>query len=95
MTIPEICVDFNEIVEPDLVLLAKFDEVVDRYGAAIRLTVGMPIIVYCEDTDLAGRPDRLVANGIAILNETGPAWTRAAKWCCRLDKDGIRHESEA
>lgn len=94
MSIPEIQVDFNEMVEPDLVLLTKSDEVTDKNGKTIRLTAGMPIIIYCEDLDSLGRPDRLVANGTAIFNETGVVWTRAAKWCCRLDKEGIRHQSE-
>ncbi len=86
-------VDFNEMPAPDLVLLAKEDLRLDSSGTLVSLTEGMPVTVCENDTGEDGRSDRLIARGTVERNIHG-SWTAAAKWACRIDEDGIRHESE-
>jgi hypothetical protein len=86
-------VDFNEMVDRDLVLLAQEDLRLDSSGGLVTLAEGMAVIVFEPDEDEDGKPDRLIARGIVERNLEG-GWTAAAKWSCRIDEDGIRHESE-
>lgn len=90
---PRLYVDFNEMLEPDLVLLAKTDTKIDSSGAVIELHEGKLVYVYTDDTDEHDRPDNLIADGVAVLN-TAKGWGSAARWCCRIDQRGIRHESD-
>jgi hypothetical protein len=90
---PRIYVDFNELLEEDLVLLSQTDVKPDSSGAPIQLQVGMRVHVYSDDVDEHGNPDNLVADGVVELNTAG-GWASAAKWCCRIDRAGIRNESE-
>jgi len=50
-------------------------------------------MVYMDDCDENGNPDRLIAKGNAMRNCNG-GWTAAARWLLKIDEDGIRHESE-
>ena len=43
---PRIKVDFNELMEKDLVLLSKTDEVEDSTGQKITLQVDKPVAIY-------------------------------------------------
>lgn len=92
MHIPMLCVDFNEMLEPDLVLLSQSNTKVDIEGTSIHLNEGLKVIVYCDDSDEFGNPDRLLAEGIVERN-TSTGWGYRAKWCCRIAK-GIYHQSE-
>jgi hypothetical protein len=82
-------VDFNEMVEPDLVLLSKTDEQVDSSGRPVRLYEGLSVHVYMDDPDEHGKPGALVADGL-VERSPGTGWTAPAKWCCRIDSKGIR-----
>jgi len=84
-------VDFNELVESGLVLLSKTDEKADHNGHLVSLRDGLEIEVYEDDLDELERPCRLVADGRVERNTAG-GWTSAARWCCRIDEHGIRHE---
>jgi hypothetical protein len=86
-------VDFNEMLEPDLVLLSATDTKVDSEGNVVTLSDGLEVIVYMEDTDATGRVDNLVAAGVVEENRSA-GWGAHAKWCCRIDVNGIRHQSE-
>lgn len=86
-------VDFNEMVEPDLVLLSKSDVRTDSAGNEIMLTVGTQVYIYCPDVNDFGQKDNLIADGYVERNTFG-GWTSAAKWCCRIDERGIRWESD-
>ena len=86
---PRVRVDFNEMVEPDLVLLAQSDEVVDSAGSLLRLAEGLAIHIYTEDPGDNSEPDALIADGTVERNVFG-GWTSAAKWNCRIDARGIR-----
>jgi hypothetical protein len=86
-------VDFNEMPSPDEVLLSQSDTKLDSMGAEVRFVQGGSVAVYQDDPDEHGRPDQLVADGIAVLN-TRNDWTSAAKWILRIDTRGIRRASE-
>ena len=92
---PRVHVDFNELVQTDLVLLSKFDVVVDSDGNKILLSEGLPVFVYEFNLYADGTKDYLLADGIAELNipEINGEWSRAAKWCCRVNQHGIRNEA--
>ena len=88
-----IYVDFNEMVEPDIVLLSKEDTKLDEVGNVVALVEGQRVGVYCDDPDMDGRPARLIAEGSSRRNTFG-GWTSAAKWVLKIDSKGIRRESE-
>ena len=96
MSPARIFVDFNEMVESDLVLLSKTDVKVNSDGNDITLFSGMPENIYMDDTDITGKKDNLLADGVVELNNPSinGDWTRAAKWCCRINNCGIFNESE-
>ena len=88
---PKFEVDFNELIEPDLVGLSASDTKVPVSGEPIMLYEGLEVHVFEED-DFQGVKDDLVASGIAVRNTTG--FLMQIKWCCRIDANGIRHESD-
>jgi len=90
---PCIYVDFNEMVEPNLVLLSQSDTKADTYGNSITLCDGLEISIYMDDLDECGNKDNLIAEGIVEEN-ISEGWSAHVKWCCRINMDGIRHESE-
>lgn len=93
---PRIYIDFNEMLEPDLCLLAQGDSRTDSSGADIALHAGLLVYVYMDDTDGDGSVDNLIADGtVEPLPVDAPEWSRAAKWCCRIDLTTWRHESES
>lgn len=90
-------VDFNELVEPNLVLLSKTDVVLDSDGNEVFLVDGVKMFVYefnsYDDDD--GDEEYLLADGVAETNrpEVNDQWTKAARWCCRIDSNGIKNET--
>jgi hypothetical protein len=90
---PRLYVDFNELVEEDLVLLSQTDKQVDSDGNEISLFEGLTVKIYDEDVDENGEVDNLIASGRVELNTIG-GWTSKCKWNCRIDSRGIRNESE-
>jgi hypothetical protein len=90
---PKFSVDFNEMLEHDLVLLSKTDSRLDSKGEAITLFEGLAVIVYEPDVDKNGRPDNLMAEGVVEENKSPVAWAIDCKWCCRINGGKIHHES--
>lgn len=94
MALPRIKVDFNEIVEADLVLLGKTDDCLDDKGKVVSLFEGLKLQVFEADVDIDGKSSvQLVADGVCVLNTTATEWTKDVKWCFRIDGVGIRHEA--
>ena len=93
MTKPSFCVDFNEMLEPNLVLLSATDTKIASDGSVVSLSSGVKVIVYMADSDDRGWPDNLVAAGVVEANLSS-GWAAHVKWCCRIDANGIRHQSE-
>lgn len=93
---PRIYVDFNEMIEDDLVLLSKTDLKEDSKGNFVEFKEGMKVKIYMDDTDDNNREDDIIADGIVEENTYAEkfSWTSEAKWNCRIDKNGIYHESD-
>lgn len=91
---PRIPVDFNEMLEPDLVLLSQTDFRTDSAGTTVHLREGLLVHLYESDVDDSGNFDNLIAEGTVERRTEDTPWGKAAKWCCRIDKSGIRHESD-
>lgn len=91
---PKFYVDFNELIERDLVALSASYEKLSSTGEQIRLQDGLLIEVFSDDLDDKGEPDDLVASGVVERNRAR-GWAERIKWCCRIDALGIRHESDA
>lgn len=91
---PRVRVDFNELVQDDLVLLSKTDEVKDSDGNQFLLTEGMEVFVYEFNTYNDGTNEYLLADGIAELNnsEVNGQWSVVVKWCCRINNNGITNK---
>lgn len=89
-----LCVDFNEMLESNLVLLSAEDTKTDSRGEIVSLHEGLEVIVCMDDTDDKGNADNLVAHGIVERNNSPVGWAAHVKWCCRIGCDGIRHMSE-
>lgn len=87
-----IYVDFNEMIECDLVLLSKTDFKKDSDGNTIEFKEGKKIKIYMDDENDLGEQDNLIANGKVELNISG--LFPVCKWNCRIDENGIRNESE-
>lgn len=81
------------MIEDNLVLLSKEDTKINSLGQNVKLYEGLSIDIYSDDTDELEHRDNLVASGIVEENRTGIPWTKAAKWLCRIDSNGILHES--
>jgi hypothetical protein len=86
-------VDFNELLEPNLVLLSQHDTKQDTDGNIIRLYDGLTISIFSDDIDANGNPDNLIAVGVVERNRNN-GWAKHVKWCCRIGPEGIRHQSE-
>ena len=85
-------VDFNEMIDKDLLLLSVQDSKVDSSGEEIELSEGKSVFVYEDDYDEKNEKDYLVADGICELNKI-KHFTHV-KWCIRIDDKGIRHLSD-
>ena len=93
MSRPVFYVDFNEMVDSNTVLLSVEDTRADASGVIVHLQQGMYVTVYMDDLVEDGNVDNLVANGVVVRN-TDRGWAAHVKWCCRIDSDGIRAQSE-
>ncbi len=92
MSNPCFHVDFNEMVEADLVLLSREDRKNDNAGNSVQLYEGMEVCIFMEDEDENGIEDNLIACGTVEKNrDTG--WSKDVKWCCRVTDAGISHKS--
>ncbi|MBC9909474.1 hypothetical protein [Chitinophaga varians] len=89
---PRIYVDFNEMIAEDLVLLSQEDTKQDSDGNVVLLCEGKMIDIFMDDTNEPGEKDNLMASGTVEANTTG--LFPVCKWNCRIDANGIRHESE-
>jgi hypothetical protein len=92
---PRIQVDFNELVDHDLVLMSKLDSKVDSHGKVIEFKQGQTVYVYECNHYSDENIEFIKADGIAELNnpEQNGSWTKAAKWRCRIDGRGIQNDT--
>jgi hypothetical protein len=88
-------VDFNELIEPDLVLLARTDLRLDARGQLVELHEGLRVRVCQADRDREQKSDDLYADGVVEKNSSDASWAASVKWACRIDGLGIRYKSES
>ncbi|MGN8084346.1 DUF3658 domain-containing protein, partial [Variovorax sp. 22077] len=80
-------VDFNELLERDLVMLSQTDFRKDINGSSVLLVEGLPIEVQEDNLYDDGTHEVLFARGVVEANSTG-TWSHV-KWCCRFDSEGF------
>jgi len=89
--IPLLLVDFNEMLDFDLVLLSRDDVKADAGGNPVHLYEGMAVDIYSDDGAFDdGRPSALLARGVVERNRT-EGWSKHVKWACRIDQKGVHH----
>ena len=89
-----IYVDFNEMLEDNLVLLSQTDIKKDSEGNEIKLYEGLKVKIYEDDLNDLDEEDNLIAEGVVELNNSTESWAKAAKWNCRINEYGIYKESD-
>lgn len=82
---PRLAVDFNEMVEKDVVLLSREDSKQDSSGNLVELSEGLRVFVYMEDADESGVPRNLLATGLVERNVAND-WSSSVRWRCRIDR---------
>jgi hypothetical protein len=82
---PRIKVDFNEMVEQDVVLLSREETKRDSSGNLIELRPGLRVHLWAADADEEGFPRLLLATGIVELNDSDD-WSSSVRWRCRIDQ---------
>jgi hypothetical protein len=85
--------DFNGLFG-NILCLSHADICLDEHGAVVRLSDGLTITAYDEDTDDNGKPDRLMAQGLV---EPAPEWLQCngSKWVLKINSNGVFHESDS
>jgi len=84
---PRFSVDFNELLERDLIMLSQADSRKDINGSSVLLVEGLPIEVQEDNLYDDGTHEVLFARGVVEANSTGIG--SHVKWCCRLDSKGF------
>jgi len=84
---PRFSVDFNELLERDLIMLSQTDLREDINGSSVLLVEGLLVEVQEENLYDDGTHEVLFARGVVEANSTD-AWSHV-KWCCRFDADGF------
>lgn len=84
---PRFSVDFNELLERDLVMLSQTDLRKDIDDSPVLLVEGLPIEVQEENLYDDGTHEVLFARGVVEANSTGTC--SHVKWCCRFDAEGL------
>jgi len=84
--------DFNGLFG-DVLCLSHNDSEVDQEGRTVVLRDGISVTAFDEDQDKDGNREYVVASGIV---EAAPYWLqcKGSRWVLRIDKRGVRHESE-
>lgn len=83
-------VDFNELVEKNIVLLSKEDWKMDSQGNRVCFKEGMSISLYSDN----GEDSYILAEGTVIKYDLQnfPSW-KQVKWCCRFEIIGLLNKS--
>ena len=86
-------VDFNEMLEDNLILFSKDDVKKDKTGNDVKIYNNMHVYMFMDDFNDNGERDDLIAEGKIELN-TNQGWSSHVKWCCRINENGVRHSSD-
>ena len=85
-------VDFNKLMENNLLPFSQKDEKENVCRQLIPLYEGLRVNIYMDDTDDQGNRDDLVGTGYITANKTGIY--PHTKWCCQIDEKGIWNQSD-
>lgn len=85
-------VDFNKLMENDLLPFSQKDEKENVCRQLISLYEGLRVNIYMDDTDDQDNRDDLVGTGYVTANKTGIY--PHTKWCCQIDEKGIWNQSD-
>ncbi len=93
--LPRIRVDFNELLDSNLVLLAQGHRVICEDGSELELQAGLPVIAFEYNEYADGTTEYLYVQGRAERNDSAQngEWTSKAQWCCRFSGDVQSSES--
>ena len=85
-------VDFNELVDRDVVMLSRTGTRTDSCGRPVALYEGLPVTVYEEDVYEDGTADFLLAEGTAVRHDLAAyPFFPQVEWFCRFDPDTFRN----
>ncbi len=88
-------VDFNELIDRDLVMLSQSGTRLDSRGRPVTLYEGLPVTVYEEDVYEDGTRDFLLAEGIATRHDlTAYPCYPQVEWFCRFDPESFQNSPE-
>lgn len=85
--------DFNEMIDFETIMFSQHDQKANIHGTIITIIEGMMVILIEEDFDQSGNLDNVIATGTITKNHNND-FSSHVKWCCKIDTNGIRHESE-
>jgi len=88
MAAPRVYADFQNLDDVNRLRLVCAGTRRDLERQKIELREGMALTLYTDDADDQGRPDELVADGVAHFNEEENCWVAAIDW------QAIRHASD-
>ncbi len=80
-------VDFNEMIDNDLIFLSQTDERIDSPGNIIALDDGNIVHIYEYNRYEDGQEEMFTATGIVERHDK--VINKNVKWCCRINSDGI------
>jgi len=84
---PRIKVDFNEMIDKDLIFLSQTDIRIDSSGKSITLESGLQVYIYEYNKYDDGQEEMFIAAGVVELHDK--VINKNVKWCCRINSDGI------
>jgi hypothetical protein len=84
--------DFNGLFG-DVLCLSHSDTCDDFEGRPVKLSEGMFVTTYDQDSDENGKRDDLIASGRI---ERSPGWLscKGSRWVLKIDEHGVRNESD-
>lgn len=85
--------DFNEMIDCEIIMFSQSDQKRNIHSTVITITEGMSVLLMEEDFDQSGNPDNVIAAGTVTRNYNSD-FSAHVKWCCKINADGIRHESD-
>jgi hypothetical protein len=85
---PRVYADFQNLDDENRLRLVCAGTRRDLERQRLELRAGMALTLYTDDADDAGRPDKLLADGIVQYNEQEKCWVAVIDW------QAIRHGSE-
>lgn len=91
----KVCVDFNELIADNIIMLSQTDTKIDSQGNPVTLYEGMPISIYEESIYDDGEIEYLIAEGTVIKHDFNKyPYFPYVKWLCRIDANGIQNRPE-